>query len=272
MNGMPRQLPALGRVLLFLLCCAIVLAATAPFASRLPAATQGIVIGTVASLGAFALTVLFLRWDGLRLNDIGAAFNGRSPLRLAIGFGLGLLIVALHASIVAVVGHVRWVRVPSVGVEAIAINLVAFLCLSCREELAFHGYPLRRLQSLFGVWVAQAIVALVFAAEHVAGGSAWGQALVGAGVGSLLFGMASIATRGLAVPIGLHAAWNLGDWMRGGKATNGPWRQVIEDGFAGRASTAATIGYVVVMGATTLAFWWWYRASTTGLTSGSSPS
>ena len=78
MNGMPRQWAALGRVLLFLICCAIVLAAIAPFASTLPVATQGIVIGTVASLGAFALTVLFLRWDGLRLNDIGAAVNGRS--------------------------------------------------------------------------------------------------------------------------------------------------------------------------------------------------
>ena len=153
-------------------------------------ATQGIVIGTVASLGAFALTALFLRWDGLRLNDVGAAVNGRSSLRLAIGFGLGLLIVALYASIVAVVGHVRWVRVPSVGVNTIAISLVAYLCLSCREELAFHGYPLRRLQSLFGVWVAQAIVALVFAAEHVAGGSAWGPALAGGrGVAALWHGL-----------------------------------------------------------------------------------
>lgn len=32
------------------------------------------------------------------------------------------------------------------------------------------------------------------------------QAIVGAGVGSLLYGMAAITTRGLAVPIRLHAA------------------------------------------------------------------
>jgi len=33
--------------------------------------------------------------------------------------------------------------------------------------------------------------------------------------------MAALATKGLALPIGLHAAWNIGDWARGGKGTGG---------------------------------------------------
>ena len=248
-------------MLLFLICNLIVLAATAPLAAALPVATQGVAIGAVASVVAFALTALFLRWDGLPLGDVGVAVERGSVLRLAIGFALGLLIVALHASIVAIAGHVRLTRSPEVGAGTIAITVVAYLCLSCREELAFHGYPLRRLQSLFGVWLAQSIIALVFAAEHVAGGVTWGHALLGAGLGSLLFGMASIATRGLAVPIGMHAAWNLGDWMRGGKPTQGLWKPVIEDRFTGRAPMISEIAYVVVMSAATLAFWWWYRLS-----------
>ena len=111
-------------------------------------------------------------------------------------------------------------------------------------------------QLAFGLWAAQFIVALIFALEHVAGGSPWMQALFGAAVGSLLFGMAAIATRGLAVPIGLHAAWNFGDWLHGGKASGGVWRPIGLEVYRDRADRAAMIGYVVIMIAATFAFWW----------------
>lgn len=126
--------------------------------------------------------------------------------------------------------------------------------------MAFHGYPLRGLRPSFGLWGAQFIVAFVFAMEHVAGGLPIGQALLGPGVGSLLFGMAAIASRGLALPIGLHAAWNLGDWMRGGKNSMGPWRSIVEPGFEERAKLVGMASYVALMVLATLAFWWRYRS------------
>jgi hypothetical protein len=80
--------------------------------------------------------------------------------------------------------------------------------------------------------------------------------MAGAGMGALLFGMAAIATRGLAVPIGVHAAWNFGDQMRsGGGKTTGFWKAVVEDGFEARAQVVGWTGYVSVMLLTTLAFW-----------------
>jgi membrane protease YdiL (CAAX protease family) len=109
--------------------------------------------------------------------------------------------------------------------------------------------------------VSLLIVAFVFAIEHMAGGSRWVEALFGASIGSLLFGMASIATKGLAVPIGLHAAWNFGDWMRGGKSSSGLWKSVVADGFQERVQLVAMSGYAVVMLSATFASWWWYRRS-----------
>jgi len=161
-----------------------------------------------------------------------------------------------------VAGHVRWVRAPGVHPAQTTVTLLAYLALACREELAFRGYPLRRLEPLIGPWGAQLLVALVFAVEHVAGGSTWRQALVGPGVGSLLFGMAAITTRGLAVPIGLHAAWNLGDWARGGKGGSGLWTAVVREGFEGRAQLAGTISYLALMCSATLALWSWHRLVT----------
>lgn len=251
----------LGRLLLFVLACAFVLAAAAPLTRRIPGPWSDFVLGTVASLGAFALTVLFVRWERLRLEDVGAAPARRSVPRFGFGFLIGLLLVALSASVSAAIGHVRWVRAPGVSLTATTITLLTYIVLSCREELAFHGYPLRRLEQSFGLWGAQVIVALVFVVEHMAGGWPWPRALLGAGVGSLLFGMASIATRGLAVPIGLHAAWNFGDWMLGGKDSAGLWKVVVPEGQQGRADLVRTIAYLAVMGSATLAFWTWHRGA-----------
>ena len=254
-----RQWRVLGRVLLFMIACAVLLATSTPIAQAFPELRPELVIGIVASIGTFVLTVIFVRWAGLTLESVGAEVGRGSPIRFVLGFLLGLLLVALHVAILGFAGHVLWVRSDSVGVLDIATATVVYLLLSCREELAFHGYPLRRLNSLLGLWVSQFIVALVFALEHVAGGSTWVSAIFGAAVGSLLFGMASIATRGLAVPIGLHAAWNLGDWIHGGKDSTGLWHQVPLPGFRDRADRVGMIGYLVVMISATLFFWWWYR-------------
>jgi uncharacterized protein len=252
----------LGRVLLFFIACAALLATIAPIERQIPLLPPGLFTAAAASLATLVLTAAFVRWEGLRLEDVGAAISRKSPLRFGIGFLLGFLLVAAHVSIEAFAGHVRWVRSEGVGLPEIATSMIVYVLLSCREELAFRGYPLRRLYSLFGLVSAQLIVALVFAVEHVAGGSTWENALFGAGVGSLLFGMAAIATRGLALPIGLHSAWNLGDWMHGGKDMSGLWRPVIVEGFQSRADRAGMIGYVVVMLAATLGFWCWHRKAT----------
>ena len=250
-----------GRVLLFFILCAVLLATVAPIERKFPGLPPGLFVGAAASLGTLVLTVVFVRWEGLGLEDVGAALSKASALRFVLGFLVGLLLVALHVSIEAIAGHFRWVRSEGVGSLDIATALIIYVLLSCREELAFHGYPLRRLNTLFGLSVSQLVVAVVFALEHVAGGSTWVQALFGAGVGSLLFGMAAIAMRGLAVPIGLHAAWNLGDWMHGGKGSGGIWQPVGAEALRDRADRVGMIGYVAVMLSATVAFWWYRRSA-----------
>src|SRR5207249_83675 len=70
---------------------------------------------------------------------------------------------------------------------------------------------------------------------------------------------ASIATGGLAVPIGLHAAWNFGDWLRGNKQSNGLWKSVVEQPVQERAQMEGMILYVIVRVLATSAFWWWHH-------------
>jgi membrane protease YdiL (CAAX protease family) len=209
-------------------------------------------------MGAFGLTVLFVRWERLRLTDVGAMPDRHSLQRLGFGIVSGLFIVALHTFIMGVAGHVQWVRESGVGMAEVAVAALAYLALSAREELAFRGFPLRRLERSFGLWKSQFVVAFVFAAEHIIGGTPWASALLGAGVGSLLFGMAALATRGLAVPIGLHAAWNIGDWMRGGKGAGGLWSPVVDGGYERDVEVVGMVSYVAIMGLAVAGFYWWY--------------
>lgn len=250
---------SIARVLLFLGCCALVLVLTSALPFARAGIAQTIVIGAIATLGSFALTVLFTRWDGVRLRDVGAMPDQGSPGRFAIGFVIGLSLVALHSGLLTLVGHVQLVAAVQANLGQAALTFLGYVLLSAREELSFHGYPLRRLQAVVDVWPAQAIIAAVFAIEHVAGGWPYSQALWGAAIGSLLFGMASIATRGLAVPIGIHAAWNFADWIRGNRTDPGIWRPEIDAGFEDAAARAGTVCYVVIMLLAMGGFWYWHR-------------
>src|SRR5258706_1276523 len=253
------QWRSIGRVLLFLAACAFALTLTAslPVGPRGP--LQLLTIAFLASLGSFALTVLFVRWDGLRLRDVGAMPKGSSLGLFAIGFAFGLFLIALHSFLVAIAGHVHWIPAVRPTASQASLVLTGYLFLATREELAFHGYPLRRLQEFFGVWGAQATISAVFALEHMVGGWPLAQALWGAAIGSLLFGSASVATQGLAVPIGIHAAWNIGDWLRGYKPEAGLWRPKIQAGFEGAAASAGLWCYVGIMALAIFAFWCWHR-------------
>ena len=249
----------LFRGVFFIVGCAIVLAVIAPLARGLPGLWKELAAGVLGSVGAFALTALFTRWERLRLGNVGAAPGRGSLPRLAVGFLIGLALFALWESTLAAFIHLRWVRAPATGAASLILALAAYLSLAGREELSFRGYPLRRWAQPFGLWGAQFLVALAFAAEHRVGGQPWLSALAGAGTGSLLFGMAAIATRGLALPIGLHAAWNFGDWLLGGKSSAGLWKPILEQRYKETAQLAGTISYLGVMTAAILAFWWWHR-------------
>jgi uncharacterized protein len=253
-----------ARIALFIIACAVVLAAVAPLGAKVSGQWSLVAIGASTSLIAFVMSVLFARWDRIRLKDIGAAIGSRSFPRLALGFLTGLILVGLQTSIVFLAGHVRYVPSGTLDLGTAPVALLAYLVLSCREELAFHGYPLRRLDSFLGLYPAQFLIALVFAAEHVLGGYTWANALLGAATGSLLFGMAALATRGLAVPIGLHAAWNFGQWVLGGKETPGLWTAIIDQDFRARAERTWMISYLMVIGVATCAFWLWYRRRMSG--------
>ncbi len=75
------------------------------------------------------------------------------------------------------------------------------------EELVFRSYPLVRLFESFGMRTSIYCTSLFFALYH---GLDPGN-LLGPGVWGILYGFAAIASRGIALPLGLHFGLN---WMQ----------------------------------------------------------
>ena len=215
-------------------------------------------LGAITVPATFALTLLFVWWEGASLKDYGFELARGSWLRFAAGLLIGVVMVAVHTALLAAGSGVHWVRTSGAQASVLPTQL-AYLLLATREELAFRGYPLRKLGSDFGPWAALIIVSVLFAIEHRLGGSSWVNALIGSGVGSLVFGMAALATRGLALPIGLHAAWNIGDWARGGKEEAGFWHMVVDPASAEGTARWAMLSYVIVMALAFAGLWLWQR-------------
>lgn len=255
MTGISR---VMARALLFIVACAVTLAIVGSLASTLSDAKRLLATGVVSAVAAYVLCRVFLRWDRLGPDDVGVAIEPWSVVRFALGFATGLLLVGLWAASCAVVGRGRWVLGPAPSARRFGLIALAYVALATREELAFRGYPLRRLAHCCGPAVAQVVVAVLFALEHRIGGSSWPDALLGVGVGSILFGAAALATRGLAVPIGLHAAWNIGQWALGLKGEQGLWALVTPQSPAS-AYRIALGSYVVVTSLAAVGFLAWQR-------------
>ena len=180
------------------------------------------------------------------------------------GFGVGVLLgvasFGVHVAVVsAFAGPIRFEWVPGVGAAAAALYFARFLATSCMEELGFRGYALRRLTAIMGPWPAVCLTAVAFGLSHLAYG--WDMQTIAFGVvpPGLLWGMSALATRGLAVPIGLHAAWNFASWSAGNRAETGPLQMIVADDALGLTQQVGTASYISIFAALTVAFWLVHR-------------
>ena len=222
-----------------------------------PPALRMLAAGLVVTAATVALTIVFTRSEGLSRAAAGADWANGSLKRFVLGFAFGAAMVVLLIGLTRLaLGPVTFVRNGATGTSLIILMTVTFIALSAGEELGFRGYPFQRLRERYGIIAAQIIVALVFAVYHLLQGWPLVNALVGTTAGSVLFGVAVLASRGLAFPIGVHAAWNAGSWLLGMKDEAGYWR--LEPGRQPSFVEGAAI-YLTVLGVSILALGWWMR-------------
>jgi CAAX protease family protein len=242
------------RPILYCLLCAITLATFSAVIKSFSSEWNQHLLLLITIAITYGLTILFARWEKLPLKMAGVVANKATPKKVTVGLGIGLLMTLLQPVIVLLLGHYKMSFNPSMSAYSIFFYFTLYILVAIREELAFRGYPLFSLNYSFGLWTAQLIIFVIFSVEHITGGMTWIQAFLGAGTGALLFGFAALKTKGIALPIGLHAAWNFGQWCLGFKKETGLVHGIAEKGFESVVERNAWISYLVIMTVAIVAF------------------
>jgi membrane protease YdiL (CAAX protease family) len=177
-----------------------------------------------------------LQWSTGSLRRFGAG------LFLGVGvYAAVLLMISLIAGPLEFHGAMR-----PTGVAVLAV-VATTLALGAMEEIGFRAYPLFTLVDTLGSWWGQLIVAVAFALTHILYGWSFGAVALGVFPSALLFGAVAVATRGIACPLGVHVALNLGQWAMGEKGEPGIWQLALDSASEARvAAVAPIIGFVVV--------------------------
>ncbi|WPU99773.1 CPBP family intramembrane glutamic endopeptidase [Mucilaginibacter sp. cycad4] len=181
----------------------------------------------------------------------------RSVFKVVLGLIIGLIISGMHIAAIAFFSHISLSRLKGTSFTITVAMFLLYLLTALREELAFRGYPLRSLAFSIGNWKAQTIIAVFFALEHLAGGYTWGQAIFGAGIGAILFGIAALRSGGIALPLGMHTAWNFSQWYMGFKLEKGMYNAVVPEAFQSSNQMVIQVSYVVIMLGAIAAFYFY---------------
>ena len=165
--------------------------------------------GLVGTVLAFGVTLAFLRWEKQVLSWIGLVWESRTPIRFLMGLGIGIVLAALIMAFVAGYANVGIYRNTDFKPTAFLIGCLSIFFLAWMEEIAFRAYPLVTLQRSSDIWTTQIVIAILFALYHVAGGWDAKYAFIGPGAWSLIFSLAAIRSKGIAMSTGIHVAANL---------------------------------------------------------------
>jgi len=173
----------------------------------------------IPTLILVAVSWAALSLEGRPLKSLGLRLDLRWARELALGLLAGGALILLSALLLRALGGFTWTSNPLAKAQTLLGGCWVFLFVAINEEATFRGYPFQRLVEGLGPWGAQAVFAGFFALVH------WGNpgirdanlplkavATINIALAAILLGLAFLRTRSLALPIGIHWAWN---WTQG---------------------------------------------------------
>ena len=173
------------------------------------------------SMGLQAIIIMFVSYvcQLLRrkpLTELLGKINIRWCKELLWGGLIGSVLMLIPALILGVFGWVDWQWNPT-SLSAVLSGVLLFIGVAFAEELLFRGFVFQRLIAGLGQWPAQLIIASFFLLTHLNNPGMSGNIKLMASVNiflaSIMFGLAFIRTKSLAMPLGLHFMAN---WLQGG--------------------------------------------------------
>ena len=133
--------------------------------------------------------------------------TAREEWGIGAAIGWGSVVLAVLPMALAGTLHVHFQR-DSQSFWFVAVNTLTLLVAALAEEVAFRGYPFRRLIDAIGPVGATIGLSVLFGLGHALNpDSTWISVLITM-VAGILFSIAWLRTYGLWLPWGMHFAWN----------------------------------------------------------------
>jgi membrane protease YdiL (CAAX protease family) len=169
------------------------------------------------------LSWYFLKSDKKTFATIGLEARGKRLLQLIAGVAAGVLMNALISFSLSLFFDFQWQLNKDYNISIILFGLVLNIWSASAEELIYRGYAFEKSVDIYGSGKSMAGFIFLFAFIHIFAWGAWGDpgkmlsVLVTTGLGGLLFSLAFLRTRSLALPIGLHTGfiWANADFFTG---------------------------------------------------------
>jgi membrane protease YdiL (CAAX protease family) len=168
-----------------------------------------------------ALFFLFLLWIGFSILQVISARGGSSrevlglPRRptskrewvLGLSIGWGMVVVAVLPMALTGTLHVQlWMAPRAFWLAVISLATIAAAALA--EEVAFRGYPFRRLVEAIGPVGATVVMSLFFGLLHMFNPDATWSSVLMTMLAGVLLSVAWLRTHGLWLGWGIHFGWN----------------------------------------------------------------
>lgn len=155
----------------------------------------------------FIISIICQLFRRKPISDIAGKINLTWFKEIFIGAVLGSSLMILPALILTFFGYVNW-QTNDFSFSTIISGLSIFLGVAIAEELLFRGFIFQRLIDSLGQWPAQLIIAGLFLLTHINNPGMTGVikilASINIFIASIMFGIAYIKTKRLAMSLGLH--------------------------------------------------------------------
>ncbi len=193
-------------------CCVlftVLLAVVSPLKNMLPPQYERYAYGITGTLVAFIVVGLFVKTTKTSWLAIGLQWHPSTIKNFVVGLLLGIAICAVMMFSIIYFNGLQLERIANASLLPFLGWAMSLLLLSFMEEVGFRTYAFTTLDKAAGPWVAQVIIAILFALYHVAGGQPVVSSFLGPGTWAFIFGYAVLRSGGIAMATGIHFAANI---------------------------------------------------------------
>ena len=209
----------------------------------------------------------FLRKQPLTL--VTGRFNSSWLKQFGIGMAFGTIVMVVPAIFLTFLGYANW-QVNELSVSTVISGFSFFTAVAVAEEMLFRGFIFQRLMESLGQWPAQIVISGMFLLTHINNPGMIGMtktlAALNIFIASVMFGLAFIKTKSLAMPVGIHFMANFMQGTVLGFGVSGVKEQSLFKAFAGECPVwlnggefgleASVPGLLMVILVTVILYYW----------------